>query len=633
MRPYQIDSTDTRVYPMGLTRTEKGIHAAVAAAAKECSLLLYAKKQGKNSGKQGEPIRIPFPEEGRRGLVWEMSLSGDWFDGYTYGFEADGKAFSDPCGTAFLGREKWGDLAHADVLLTTPVAEEPFDWEGDKPLQIPYEDCIVYRAHVRGLTKHPSSGVQEKGTFRGILEKLPYIKELGITTLELLPVAEFQEVMMPEHQEGNPYGKKEPTGKLNYWGYAPAFSYAAKASYAGKGRSASAELKNLVKELHRAGIELVTELFFTGKETPAQVLDIVRFWVREYHVDGIHLVGSAPAWILETDPYLADTKLWATSWQDPKAAPGRKKHLAEYHDGFLVDMRRALKGDEDQMSSLTFRSRRNPAGCGVINYMATTNGFTLMDMVCYDQKHNEANGEDNRDGTDYNCSWNCGAEGPVRKKKITAIRNQQLRNAVLMLFLSQGTPMLLAGDEFGNSQNGNNNAYCQDNEISWVDWRKQKTNGDLLAFVKHVIAFRKAHPVFHMPEEPRVMDYRSCGKPDVSYHGLNAWKPEFESFRRQIGIMYWGEYGKKADGSADDTFFVAYNMHWEPHPFALPHLPKEKQWALCFDTSDAAANGFYEEGAEKPIKDPKKYMAPPRTILVFKGVPNQEEEACTRSKN
>ena len=266
--------------------------------------------------------------------------------------------------------------------------------------------------------------------------------------------------------------------------------------------------------------------YFSGKEVPGFVLETVRFWVREYHVDGIHLTGYAPTVLLAKDPYLADTKLWALSWEAEKPAAGEKKHLGEYNDGFLIDMRRALKGDEEQMSSLIYRNRRNPAETGVLNFMAGTNGFTMMDMVSYDQKHNEANGENNRDGSDYNYSWNCGAEGHVRKKKIQELRSRQLRNAMLLLFLSQGTPVLLAGDEFGNSQNGNNNAYCQDNEISWLNWNLNKWDQALLDFVKHVIAFRKAHPVFHMKQEPRVMDYLACGHPDISYHGVNAWQPQ-----------------------------------------------------------------------------------------------------------
>lgn len=604
---------------MGLTRTDGGIHVSAVAAAKACSLLLFVKEDKNGKEARFREVRnIPFPEEGKTGHVWSMTLNGA-FDDLYYAFEADGKRFSDPYGRSFAGRERWGRLSHAKRLLLTPVAEPEFDWQGDRPLHIPYEDCIVYRAHVRGLTKHASSGTEHRGTFRGVVDKIPYFKELGITTLELLPPVEFQEVMMPENVEGNPYGMSEPTGRLNYWGYAKAGMFAPKASYADPGTNPVTEFKYMVRELHKAGLEVVPELYFSGKEVPEFVLETVRFWVREYHVDGIHLTGYAPTVLLAKDPYLADTKLWALSWEAEKPAAGEKKHLGEYNDGFLIDMRRALKGDEEQMSSLIYRNRRNPAETGVLNFMAGTNGFTMMDMVSYDQKHNEANGENNRDGSDYNYSWNCGAEGHVRKKKIQELRSRQLRNAMLLLFLSQGTPVLLAGDEFGNSQNGNNNAYCQDNEISWLNWNLNKWDQALLDFVKHVIAFRKAHPVFHMKQEPRVMDYLACGHPDISYHGVNAWQPEFENFRRQIGILYCGAYAKKPNGENDDFFFVIFNMHWEPHSFALPNLPKNLVWSLAFDTSDSAAGGYYEEGQEHQILNQKNYMVPSRSVLVFQG--------------
>ena len=619
MEQYQIDVNDSKVYPMGLTRTDGGIHVSAVAAAKACSLLLFVKEDKNGKEARFREVRnIPFPEEGKTGHVWSMTLKGA-FDDLYYAFEADGTRFSDPYGRSFAGRERWGRLSHAKRLLLTPVAEPEFDWQGDRPLHIPYEDSIVYRAHVRGLTKHASSGTEHRGTFRGVVDKIPYFKELGITTLELLPPVEFQEVMMPENVEGNPYGMCEPTGRLNYWGYAKAGMFAPKASYADPGTNPVTEFKYMVRELHKAGLEVVPELYFSGKEVPEFVLETVRFWVREYHVDGIHLTGYAPTVLLAKDPYLADTKLWALSWEAEKPAAGEKKHLGEYNDGFLIDMRRALKGDEEQMSSLIYRNRRNPAETGVLNFMAGTNGFTMMDMVSYDQKHNEANGENNRDGSDYNYSWNCGAEGHVRKKKIQELRSRQLRNAMLLLFLSQGTPVLLAGDEFGNSQNGNNNAYCQDNEISWLNWNLNKWDQALLDFVKHVIAFRKAHPVFHMEQEPRVMDYLACGHPDISYHGVNAWQPEFENFRRQIGILYCGAYAKKPNGENDDFFFVIFNMHWEPHSFALPNLPKNLVWSLAFDTSDSAAGGYYEEGQERQILNQKNYMVPSRSVLVFQG--------------
>ena len=306
MRQYKIDSSDKRAFPLGLTHVEGGIHVAVAAAAETCSLLLYLSKKN-----QEEPIRILFPEEGRMGNVWEMTVLGEDLDRYEYVFEADGKPFADPCGGSFSGREAWGSMEAAKQVLRTPVKEADFDWEGDRPLRIPYEDSVVYRLHVRGFTKHASSGVKGKGTYQGIVEKIPYFQELGITTLELLPVAEFAEVIVPERVQGSPYGEAEPTGRLNYWGYAPSYARAPKASYAGQGRDPRVEFKKLVKALHQAGIEIVIELYFDGKEPADYVVGTVRHWVREYHVDGVHLLGEhLPITASVQDGMLSRTKIF-----------------------------------------------------------------------------------------------------------------------------------------------------------------------------------------------------------------------------------------------------------------------------------------------------------------------------------
>lgn len=599
-------------YPLGATRVRGGYHFATTAGEKSCALVLY------RAGKTAPIQKISFREEDKTGDVWNMTLMGSDFQGLEYAYEADGILQADPYGTSFCGREKWGSLAQAKKTLKTPLDREEFDWEGDRPLEIPYEDTVIYRLHVRGFTRHSSSDTEEHGTFSAIAEKIPYLKDLGVTAVELLPPVEFEEVMMPEGAGKHPYVKEEPTGKLNYWGYTKGGVFAPKASYSsGKEKHPVKEFKELVKALHKAGLEIIVELYFTGEESPVFALDAVRSWVERYHVDGVHLVGNAPLKLIGEDPFLSRTKLIALSWDGVDG--GRVRHLGEYNDGFLEDGRRLLKGDEGQINQLVFRLKRNPAKCAAINYIASTNGFTLMDMVSYDRKHNEDNGENGRDGTDSNYSWNCGVEGPTRKKKVLEMRKKQIRNALILVFLSQGTPLLLAGDEFGNSQSGNNNAYCQDNEISWLNWNLVKTNGDIHDFVKFLIRFRKAHPMFHMSGEPKVMDYKVCGYPDVSFHGVKAWYPEFENFRRQLGVLYCGEYGAKPDGTADDFFYVAYNLHWEPHEFALPHLPKDRKWQVAVNTDDGAVNGFYPEGEEKPVKDQKRFMVPPRSIVVLIG--------------
>ena len=568
----------------------------------------------------------------RQGEVWNLILEGSrisW-DKLEYCLKLDGKETADPWARAIHGWESWGDPENLVRPLRCGFSQPEFDWEGDRLPRIPYEDCVIYRAHVRGFTKHTSSRVRDKGTFKAVAEKIPYMKELGVTTLELMPVTEFCEIQAQGSEEGGPYGKVRPTGRLNYWGYGDSYLFAPKASYSVRGREPQRELKELVRALHKNGMELVLEFYFSGKEDPAMVLETLRYWVREYHLDGIRLTGYGPLELVEQDPYLSRTKLWSESWPDAKERGVR--HLAEYNDGFQNDMRRFLKGDEDQLKALVYRTRQASPEQGLINYMANTNGFTMMDMVSYDQKHNEANGEDGRDGTDYNYSWNCGAEGPTRKKRVAEMRKRQLRNAFLLLFLSQGTPLLLAGDEFGNSKGGNNNAYCQDNDVSWLNWNQARSNEELLSFVKKAIAFRKAHPILCGKVPFKGADHKACGYPDLSYHGVKAWYPEFENFRRQLGILYCGLYGKKTDKMPEDFIFVLYNMHWDSHEFGLPNLPKNYRWHIAVDTDQAERNGFYEFGKEPVLEDQKKFTVEGRAIAVLlgKALPGENVEKAAK---
>jgi isoamylase len=609
---YSIDKNDRKQYPMGAVSVEGGMHISFASRAASCSLVLYRK------GSKKPEAELAFPREGRQGDVWGMTVLGD-FSEMEYTLKEDGAERPDPYGRSFSGCSQWA--VRGTQIRTSLSQQESFDWQGDVLPCIPYEDSILYHIHTRGFTKHASSQVEPKlrGTFKGVEEKIPYIKELGATTIEMMPPAEFEELIMPDKAECDfceMMGEEPPKPRMNYWGYVPALSFAPKAAFAAA-EDAAREFKELVRALHREGMELIIELYFDGTQPPSYVLDAVRFWAREYHVDGVHLVGYAPLELLANDPYLSRLKLFAGSWENVDFGPVR--HLSDYNEGFLSDMRGFLKGDEGKLNSVARHIRLNPEKKACIHYMANTNGFTLMDMVSYNKKHNEENGEDNRDGTDFNQSWNCGEEGPTRKKKILSMRRRQLRNALLMLFLSQGTPLLMAGDEFGRTKKGNNNSYCQDNEISWLNWGLLKSNRDIYEFTKQVIAFRKAHPIFHMEKEPALLDYKSVGMPDMSYHGVKTWCPEFEDFRRQLGVFYCGQYAKKPDGSSEDYFYVAYNMHWEPHEFALPNLPKNMKWHLAFDTADEAANGFCPDEERTPLKQQKNVLVMARSIIVLIG--------------
>ena len=626
------------LYPLGVTQEADGVRILVQGRAKEVCLLLY------RPGEKTPCEKIPFDPKYRRGDVWELALDRTDFASFEYNFMIDGKIVTDPNARVITGREKWADRKRAGKPVRGRILSEEFDWEDDVNPETPYAETILYKLHVRGFTAHASSGVSARGTYAGVVEKIPYLKDLGITAVELMPVTEFDEIMMSASGSGFHDAKPEPTGYLNYWGYGPSYLYAVKSAYASHGEmSAECEFKTLVKELHKAGIECIPEIYFTGKELPGEILSVLRYWAEEYHVDGFHLSGFPDLSLAAEDPFLRRTKLFAENWNEvmnrrPKQGyitPGdgvvsvEEKNLAEYNMQFMEDMRRFLKGDEGILSAFEFRNRRNPAEYAVINYMANTNGFTLMDAVSYDRKHNEKNGEENRDGSDYNYSWNCGAEGPTRKKKIVELRKQLLKNAYLLLFLSQGVPLLMAGDEFGNSQDGNNNAYCQDNAVSWLNWKLLETHKDQVDFVKRLIAFRKAHKMFHMDREPRIMDYKSCGRPDVSYHGENAWKPEFENFRRQFGILYWGAYAKRSDGSDDANFYVAYNMHWEPHMFGLPHLPKGARWRVICSTADPDVEDIPADGTGETLKNQMMLAVPPRGIMILESFadPDGEKEA------
>ena len=614
------------LYPLGVTQEENGVHILVQGRAGEVRLLLY------RPGEKKPCEEIPFDPKYRMGDVWELALDRTDFASFEYNFMIDGKIVTDPNARVITGREKWADRKRAGKPVRGRILSEEFDWEDDVNPETPYAETILYKLHVRGFTAHVSSGVSARGTYAGVMEKIPYLKELGITAVELMPVTEFDEIMMSSSGSSFHNAKQEPTGYLNYWGYGPSYLYAVKTAYASRETmSAEGEFKTLVKELHKAGIECIPEMYFTGKELPGEILSVLRYWVEEYHVDGFHLTGFPDLSLAAEDPFLKRTKLFAENWNEvmnrrPKqgyVTPGdgavsvEEKNLAEYNMQFMEDMRRFLKGDEGMLSAFELRNRRNPMEYAVINYMANTNGFTLMDTVSYDRKHNEKNGEENRDGSDYNYSWNCGAEGPTRKKKIVELRKQLLKNAYLLLFLSQGVPLLMAGDEFGNSQDGNNNAYCQDNAVSWLNWKLLEPHKDQAEFVKRLIAFRKSHKMFHMDREPRIMDYKSCGRPDVSYHGENAWKPEFENFRRQFGILYWGAYVKRQDGSDDANFYVAYNMHWEPHMFGLPHLPKGAKWRVICNTGDPDAADLLTDGTGKVPKNQMMLAVPSRGIVIL----------------
>ena len=604
--------------PLGVTIEEEGINFAVELPEdREISLLLY--KKGNKRLKVDREIF--FPKENRQGKIAYLYVEDLNPEEYEYNFCCGGKVFQDPYARRIYGKEKWGRSAKE---VRCGFLTEDFPWEGDKPLDIPYEDSIIYRMHVRGFTRHHSSNVQAKGTYTGIIEKIPYLKELGITLVELMPIHEFEELIVPEYPVYMVGTQKlEDAAIINYWGFTEGFYFSPKTAYA-KDKDVCWELKQLIKELHKNGIEIGIELYFAQGTKSYMILDCLKYWVMEYHVDALHVNADvAPMTLIAQDPSLAGIKIFGNQWDTNhiygKKKPFHRKNLGEYNDGFLVDIRKFLKSDEDQINSFIYRFTRNPEDIGVVNYISNHDSFTLADMVTYERRCNEANGEGNRDGNPYNFTWNCGVEGETKRKKVLEKRLKQMKNALILLFMSQGTPMLLAGDEIGRTKKGNNNAYCQDNEISWINWNLQKKNASLFEFVKELIRFRKEHSILHLPKPLKMMDYGAMGCPDLSFHSAKAWYPELDGYSRYIGLMFCGAYTKQYGKDPDDMLYLACNLHWEEHDFALPNLPKGKHWFLAITTDIQAEKDFYKTGEELLLEDQKNIHLSQRTVVVLIG--------------
>jgi len=556
-------------FPLGVEKKENAVNFSVAVpAGQDVHLLLYKEDSIQPEEKVAMDIAI--------GDVRCISLEEMDRLFHSYNYEVDGEVFIDPYVKDLYGKSVWGEKKEKSRHeIRGKIYAEDYDWGDDRCLELPYEDVIAYSLHVRGFTRDPHSGVQEKGTFEGIMEKIPYLKELGINQIQCMPVYEFEECTEP----------------VNYWGYGPAYYFAPKNAYSAQGNG-SKSLKDLVKALHKAGIEIVLEMPFDESVPKQLIVDCLRYYVMEYHIDGFvcnHFI--APMDVLYSDPYLKNAKIM--------------KHHTEFKD----TMRRFLKGDAGEVYPFIYWLHHLSGKDGIFNYVTSHSGFTLNDLVSYNEKHNVLNGENNRDGSDYNDSWNCGTEGPTQYNEIVALRKNQVRNAFALMILSQGTPCILAGDEWGNSQLGNNNVYCQDNELGWLNWEKFPYHHDLFEYVKSLIKLRKSYKVFHPSKEFCGKDMKNCGIPDRSYHGEEAWKADFSWDSRRVGVYYHGEM---------EDIYVAYNMHWEEGIFALPKLPDQKRWYQIASTQ----NGIFD--VKEIIDNQKSQTVIPRTIAVFAGKRSDE---------
>lgn len=551
-------------FPQGCTVEGQTANFSVAVPeGQTCELIIYKK------GARASAFSQEMPYSDVAGNLHFLSVVLEQPEDYEYCYKIGGKIVPDPYGKAFSGREHWSvSKGKEKRTLRTRIVTDTFDWEKSQFPHLKKEDVIAYSLHVRGFTKHSSSGVAHKGTFDGVTEKLPYLQKLGINQIHLMPVYEFD-----ENQR-----------HVNYWGYGKAYFFAPKASYAA-GDPVN-EMKSLVRQMHLAGIEVILEMPFTEGTTFSLILDCLRYWVMQYHVDGFIV-----------NPYICNPDELA---KDPVLA---KSKILKKEDGFQNVMRRFLKGDEGMIQDVICQLKNQDTQ--LYNYIASHNGFTLCDVVSYDGKHNEANGENNLDGPDYNYSWNCGAEGNSRKKAVNELRKNQIFNAFFLLLFAQGMPCILSGDEFMNTQKGNNNAYCQDNLISWLDWNQLSRQEELYTFVCRLIALRKACMKQIAKKSEDTMG--RSGIPQISYHGEDAWQMPAGRASRQLGVFYHEE-------STEKDFYIAYNMHWLSHSFALPSLPKGMEWVCMAGTKE----GVLDEKEAVPVKD-KKVQLEERTIKVFVG--------------
>ncbi|MBO5551131.1 MAG: hypothetical protein J5966_04155 [Lachnospiraceae bacterium] len=546
----------------------------IADANKPLSLELFSRRDAKRLN------TIHYSKEEHIGSVHSVTIENINPEDCAYRIRSGRQDYIDPYAKNIEGNRRFGKRDGMGCF------ESPIPEMKHKKPGIEWEDMILYLLNVRAYTMDGSSGVKNPGTFDGLKEKIPYIKKLGATSLLLQPLYDFNELTEQE------------TGKrLNLWGYVPGNYFVPKPSYAAG--DPITEFALLVDELHKNRIEVILQFYFMPDDAPSFILEVLRYWVMTYDIDGFEVMGAGlPVKEIARDAYLSDTKLIFIEF-DADHVYGRSepaaKNIGVVNNPFMYDMRKYLKGDEDMLGAVSKHILSNPDRTAVINLITTYHGFTLRDLVSYERKHNEKNGEGGADGSDYNYSWNCGDEGPSRKRAVNQLRLRQMKNAMTLLVLSQGVPLIRAGDEFCNSQKGNNNAWCQDNKISYLDWGDLNKNKEFFDFTVNVIALRKEHPVFHGRYAKKMYDYISCGFPDVSFHGEQAWNQNFVNYNRHFAVMYAGTYEKKPSGKNDEDFYVAYNMHWTGHRFHPPKTSKGKKWELYLSTGNGKEAGSYDK--------------------------------------
>lgn len=458
---------------------------------------------------------IAFTKEECYGNRYVKLIDREHYAGYSYIFMNEKGRTPDSHATKYQIDNAYGVRRSINEYKAL-INDSSFDWEEDTAPRLEYKDVIAYLIHVRGFTVHISSDTKHPGTFEAVCEKISYLKELGVNTIELQPAYEFQEYLFAECNDGLPSSEK-----MNYWGYKEGYYFAPKCSYSATNDPAAA-FKTMVKALHKHGIEIVMQFYFPKTVKRSDICYVLRYWVTEYHVDGFHLKGAElPIREIAENTLLKDVKIWY-EYPDAALAHSSKCTLrngvwAEYKDSFLFTLRRFLNNQPDSMQDFLFQMRFLPAFYGKINYITNYYGMTLHDMVTYNEKCNVPNGEENRDGMDDCATWNCGYEGEDAPEDVRCLRLMQMKNAVLMLMLSQGVPLLFMGDEIGNTQFGNNNPYCHDDLTTWLNWSRMEEYKELYSFIKCVIQYRKENAIFHLGRNLCDTAYGEAFCPELSY--------------------------------------------------------------------------------------------------------------------
>ncbi|MFM2486797.1 glycogen debranching protein GlgX [Celerinatantimonas yamalensis] len=676
-----------RSYPLGACLEAAGINFSLySKSATKVTLLLF---KSINSRKAYQHIRYD-PQVNRTDNYWHIFVEG-LSAGTLYGFQVDGpyvpengmrfdasKVLCDPYAKEIRFPKNYSRASYSThgvstehcALKSVVLERRNFDWQGTKPIHRPLADTVIYEMHVGGFTRHPNSQVSanKRGTYAGVIEKIPYLKQLGITAVELMPVAQFD-------------ASDATLGKTNYWGYCPVSFFAPHTAYSSDQSPGGAfhEFRMMVRELHAAGIEVIIDVVFNhtteGNENGPtlnlrglqndtyyileqdrqqyysnysgcgntcntnnsvmrrMIRDVLTFWVTQMHVDGFRfdlasvlmrnsqgdVLGDPPLlWSIDSDPILAGTKIIAEAWDAVglyQVGQFVGDRWNEWNGRFRDDVRAFLRGDSNQVGAfanrllgspdLYYDDHRTPQRS--INFVTAHDGFTLHDLVSYNNKHNESNGEHSRDGDNHNLSYNFGVEGPTNDPKVLALRQRQVKNFFTIMLLSLGTPMLSMGDEVGRTQEGNNNGYCQDNLQSWFDWSLVDKNADLLRFVKKLIEFRFRIPALeryiHQSLSVVLNDSR------IEWHGVKAGQPDWSEQSHSLALSYALPY-------SDEHLYIAINAYWEALNFELPPLASDQHWRRIINTAVDSPDDIYDFSGSKPVEQTQLCL-PPRSVVVL----------------